>query len=266
VATGCLGGELSPNGATPDRGWNYRYVQDGVQLPTGSAATNMAADLDGNGSPDNRLGNVLGALANFGIDLQGKADEMIRAGNVIARDLVEDRGARWQVLLGESTSDPDFSGNGAFAIADNSPDDAVLTGHISQGRFEGGPAPVAVYMAIGRVPITFHLVGTQLRGSVSETDGDLYMAGGIMASEISTQLIPAAAQIINDYVAEHPGDANGMLEILDLDADGVVTAAELSQNELVSDLLEPDVDLLGGDDRPDSLSMAIGVRLARASF
>jgi hypothetical protein len=273
LATGCLGGELDPSQPTADQGWSYRYVQDGVVLPTGAAADMQGADLDGNGTPDNKLGRVLGALSNFGLDLQSQADQAIEGGHIIvlhgliAENLDDDPGAMWQVMLGEGTSDPDFSGDGKFDIAEASPDDARLAGRISQGRFVGGPAPVTVFMAIAEVPITFHLVESHLEGTVTEEGCDLNLAGGILVSEVSSTLVPAAAMIINTFATQNPGSADGMMDVLDLDENGEISAAELKDNPIVSDLLEPDLDLLGGNDGvKDALSMGVGIRCVRATF
>jgi hypothetical protein len=61
-------------------------------------------------------------------------------------------------------------------------------------------------------------------------------------------------------------DSQGLLDALDVDGDGTVTEDELASNPIVADLLQPDVDVLGGDGTPDSLSMAVGIHCVRAEF
>src|SRR5512141_324485 len=76
----CGGGSdtITPEGA------HYHYVVNKALVPTNNnESREYGLDLNGDGTPDNQLGMVLGTLAGMGFDIQGTIDKAIANGSII---------------------------------------------------------------------------------------------------------------------------------------------------------------------------------------
>ena len=72
--------------ATTANATNYvrSYLVNDVLLPTTSSqATSYAIDVDGDGFPDNNIGQVLTALSALGLDFQGSMDAAVASGSIV---------------------------------------------------------------------------------------------------------------------------------------------------------------------------------------
>src|SRR5579859_5253539 len=115
------------------------------------ASGEFAVDLDGDGQPENQLGNILGTLAAQGLNPQGVEDTAVTSGEVLVLldeasvdpAYASDPGAAvGRVLQGKSQATPDFSGAGAFTI-DGTATPGTYQGTIVASTFSS-PDPATV--------------------------------------------------------------------------------------------------------------------------
>lgn len=292
---GCLGVD-GPSG-TGVSGPVTEYALDRLTLPTNSTTANaLSFDLDGTGlANDNALGSVIGLLSGFGFDLQPAVDASIASGDVVILSAIQGQSfssgaASWQVYLGEpAAAPPAFDGTDTFVRDATGPNNALMVGTITAGRFVGGPANVQLLLGFGGPQgfILVELVGARIQASVSATGASNGILGGAITREdVETQIIPAIATVMTDVmvtdcpcadpgppacVEDTAGDAIDAM--FNGTHDCVVTAAELLANPLVQTGTEPDVDMFDGttfapgvDGEPDSLSLGLGFTAVPATF
>jgi hypothetical protein len=276
----------APPSATNDPA--RHFVTASLVVPaTSKDATALAFDLDGNGSPDNSLGNVLAILSGQ-VDVTGYVKEALEAGTfVILHSLrVTDGDASWQVYVGDPHPAPDLkSGSGTFTVAAASPLDAVVTGTLADGHFEGGPSPIVLTIALGSdtPPITLHLLAAHVAADV--TDGGCAngrVGGGVPLTDVHGTIIPAVAAALDAQIGKdgdcrtNAADCSNadtlVLSFLDTNGDRHITADEIEGNFLVALFLRPDVDLLDADGNPgqdgvkESMSLGLGFTCTDAVF
>lgn len=281
----------------------YHYVGDTLLVPTTPAeAQAYALNLDGDpqGRPDNLLGQLLATLAGQDVSIQDNIDASIMAGKLVilhslrANSLTTDASVSWQVFLGEDLASPppDFSGNGAFEIAADSPTDAVITGALAGGRFLGGPSVVTVKIALAdnAPPLNLDLIGSRIEADMAPdgtTCSNARLGGAITQVDINTKVLPSVAMMMNATVAADEGcpaacvsdSAKTILELFDTQpegGDGTITPEELIANNLISSILAPDVDLLDSnngdifdprrDGIEDSVSLGVAFSCVKANF
>jgi hypothetical protein len=293
------GGAMTVN---PD-GVDNTYVIDSVVVPANAnEAQDVALDIDGNGTKDNKLGGLLGSLSSFVGDIQGLVAEQVAKGGIIllanvkATDLTAASGVGLYVYLGanpnpEPCATPDdtecglhLQGDGSFDIDDNSPTDAVVVGSTAGGKFTGGPGSVTIQLSLSELadPLSLTLSSAKAEMSVS-ADG---LTGGILGGaltidSINNDLLPAVATVIAGILADEecgttapccpPGSAGEtILQVLDeggvANGDCVITPEELATNAFVSSTLgNPDVDL-DADGTKDAVSLGIGFSAVTGTF
>lgn len=220
------GGPVTPEGD------HYTYVVSDVRVPTTNAQANeYGIDVDGNGTIDNRLGEVLGTLASVGMfDVQGTVDEAVAEGDIVllvdfqTRDFNNTSAAGIQVFLGDSdTVMPaacnqgemwdettmmgcrhHLDGTGMFTIDPASPTNAALAGPIVNGTFEGGPGNLSLQISFGgAMALQLDLIGARVKASNLTADslGGVVFAGAISKSDIDNKLIPAIQAQIEPLIA-----------------------------------------------------------------
>jgi len=267
----------------------FHYVMSSIKFgATADEARSFGFDLDGDGKVDNALGATVTAVAGLtGLVVDAMLEAALTAGSVILLDalhadnVTDDPSADWQIFLGDSIPNPDLtSGNGGFTVAATSPTDGILTGSLTAGQFAGGPSQIAIALAFveGRPPIHLHLIAAHVQTDVTEagcTGGKL--GGGIPETDVHAQLIPGVADILNAYIAAHPGSGGVAIILGFFDGkdgsmkNGMVEAAEIEASAFAN-LFGPDVDLLDADGQPghdgvkDSLSLGLGFACTKAVF
>lgn len=239
VAAAC--GNSSSNAPT---GPHYHYVVNKVLVPTKTGdAQKYGLDLNGDGNPDNALGNLLSALATQGINAQTSIDEAVLNGSITlladlqTPDFNNAGAAGIQVYLGSDAMPPacnsgemvtcgsgatatcmgcghDLTGTGMFQIAPNSPMNPPLVGPIVGGTMKAGPGDVALQISIGGGAATeVDLIGARAQasgmsatalGDMTNPDaGGVIIGGGISQDDLNTKVIPSVVPIIAGVLATH---------------------------------------------------------------
>jgi hypothetical protein len=271
----------------------FQLVMNAVEVPTTSARVEaLAQDIDGNGAPDNSLGQALSLSQDFA-DLQSSVDAAIGAGVMLSLIELGIDGAAVEVrgFVGADGDDPpdptdNFSGSETFSIVPGSPTDSRLPGSISAGRAIAGPGTFPLKLALPDAqPIQVLLHGARVEADVDPETGELSNArlgGALTEQEIDQVLIPALTEsyqaIIardcpnNQCVADSAGQQ--LLDLFDVDDDGALTVAEVRNSDTVGALVAPDLDLFDNtgafnpniDGINDTTSMGIGFATTGASF
>lgn len=256
-----------------------QYVWNNVLMPM--QRQDYAIDLNGDGRTDNQLGNIEGALAGQGMDVQGQATQAVQSGQCLtlvdehADDLMNDACAATSVLSAQTMASPDFSGAGHFTPDGSMP--GSFAGPIVASRFTSEPPP-----ATAEVPVIVHL-RLPLLGAVSPVDvvgarvtyvrsagGTLMMGqlnGAIRNKDVQTKLLPNLAASLTAQVQADPSSSTSMQLLSLFDNGGKADAAcaaatcknpdgscavkgdqkidtcELASSGLIQNVLAPDVQL-----------------------
>ncbi len=189
------------SGTVVPEGTHYHYVANRVLVPTNNnESREYGLDLNGDGTPDNQLGMVLGTLAGMGFDIQATIDKAVFEGDIIlltdfqTQDFTSTAAAGIEVFLGSNPQPPacnagemvvcttdtpavctgcqhHLDGSGAFSIDPTAPTNPALAGPIVGGTFKGGPGDLALQIALGgTTPIELDLIGARtLASSISAT-------------------------------------------------------------------------------------------------
>jgi hypothetical protein len=249
------------------------YAIRDVTLPRGRADVTRAFDLDGDGRPDDVLGQVMLTVDDV-LDVVDRNTWATRINDALA-----DGRAPW-LLVVQSCSNPSPEPAASTEIIDFPPQpgnpyarvflvagidtdgDGVLeiddraTGVPAVGKVEAdgwlhatlgsGVAPVGTFLdPLGAVSSTTWSAGGGLTVRMSNGDGGACDVEIGLA--VNGSLEPAAAGLADAFTAQ---EALGGGNILGLDAnqDGTVDVSELLANPLVQAALAPDLDLLAPDD------------------
>jgi hypothetical protein len=268
-------------------GTRETWVASKLILPTNaSEATTYGFDVDGDGSVDNQLGDIMAALTGVGsFNFQGAVDAAILTGAAV--QLVETTtGASTAVAF--STGVPAIAPctdpsnlttcgrhlNGTTSFTASPAVDPALVGTGTSVAFQAGPGAATLQVPLfgGHVlalPLlmaraSFTRSGTTLSGKVG---------GAIPMAAVNGTIIPALYDWIVAAIALDctgttctPGSlGETLLALFDANHDGTVTLAEVQDNALISPLFAPDVDT-NGDHVLDALSAGFGYQLVGAVF
>ncbi len=298
VACGDDGGTSQP---TPE-GEHYQYVSSEAFVPTNNnQAREYGLDLNGDKTPDNQLGMVLGTLATMNIDVQGSITDAVAEGSIIllidfqTADFTNTGAAGLSVLLGDNPmpqpcTDPEnptpatcskhLDGNGMFSIDTASPDNAAVAGRIINGTFNGGPGKISLQISLGDGdPVDLDLIGARAKASaITATDiGSVIRAVALTESDLNTKVIPAIQGQIGPLIMRDctmptappgcgcPSGSTGATVLNLFDAppkDCAVSVDEIKNNSLIQSLLAPDVEIMG----TPALSLGIKVVAKKATF
>ncbi len=245
----------------PFSGEQHRYVVDTIQVPRDtSEAQALAADLDGDGSPENQFGTVTGVLASTS-DLSTHSADMIAAGSLAS-----------VVIIQADDLDTDDSVGVTYLGADGAAA-VVAGGRIANGAFMSnrtretqvpGEALVRLPIYINADPLELSLAGMEIELS---PDGDGFT--GIVRGGLDEDGARQAAFLGLVQMAEtEPERHLVFMRGIDKDRDGVITRAEIDDS-VIALLVSADIDLFDGarfapnpaSTAPDSLSLAFGIHL-----
>lgn len=283
-----------PNDDMPAMSYRH-YVIDHIDVPTSAAqAREYGMDLDGNGSIDNQLGNVIATLSGMGVDANATVARSIDRGETIllarvgTTSLADAAVGTFQTYVGSDPSIPPcasdtdtecrhhLTGTASFT-AMHLPAGTPLKGSFTGGEFTGSGGQLVIRLALlGSAPIDVVLLASQARLS-SSTDsqiGKATLAGAVAQSDIDAKIIPAVrdnvmASVTRDCTAltSPPGcgcttgsDGKTALALFDTSPqDCSISLTEVRNNTLVKSLLTPDVSIAG------TMGLSIGVTASAVS-
>ena len=215
----CGGGTdtITPAGA------HHHYVVNKALVPTNNnESREYGLDLNGDGTPDNQLGMVLGTLAGMGFDIQATIDTAVLKGSInLLMDVqtsdatfMSDASTGFAVYIGSNPMPAACAGSddvtctttkpavctgcgnqltptgGMFTAATNT--DAALAGKIVGGKFTGGPGDLSIQIAIGgTMPIPLNLLGARVQATtmsdanLGTVSGNTVTGGVILAGAIT---------------------------------------------------------------------------------
>jgi hypothetical protein len=280
-------------------GDDYDYIAKKMFIPNSStSAKSTGVDLDGDGTIDNKIGGLIGALASQ-TDVNKAVNDTIAEGSLIllARLRVDafptDTVMFAQVFQGAiptGGATPLFQGNDVVDIDEDSPTDLYLCGSMRNGTLIAGPSDLSVTFPLPGVatPLTVTLEQAQM---VTSDDGEidedgftgLIIGGGLSKHQVDTSIVPAVIDFLNDEIAADPTGtvASTVLEMFDgcpdygttiagcedvatsadCALDEVITHKELVCHSIVNQVLTPDVDS-DGDGVKDLISLGLMVEEA----
>jgi len=272
-------------GGAPADG-TLEFVSDRQLVPNSGSA--FAADLDGDGEPDNAYGKVISALSVYGFPAQISADAETSAGRGLqllafeASDSSLVSGSTTLTLWRALPTNPDFTGTGSFVV-DSAAPSASLRGIIESGtltsvKFAPGeelprmllhlPFGGTVDLPVSVYSISFHVTANGLR------QGQLN--GAALASDVDAVLPPALAAAFDEScagVAAPSQQCQTALLVLDANHDQSISAEELRESGLLKSALAPDVKLFdaqgkfapdGAAVEKDALSLGFGFTAVQA--
>jgi hypothetical protein len=246
----------------PFTGDAHRFVVDAVRVPRdGSEAMQLAADLDGDGAPENSFGNVTGVLGSTN-DLSSHAADMIASGALAS-----------VVTIQADDLGDDASAGVTYLGADGEPA-TVAGGRITAGAFTSnrtretrvpGRARVHLPVFVNADPIALDLEGMEIELSPDGNGGyDGVVRGGFREEDARQAAYLGLLQMFETEPERHIVFERG----IDQDHDDVITRAEVDDS-VIALLVSADIALFDGDryapraDGPaDSLSVAFGIHLA----
>jgi hypothetical protein len=233
-------------------------------------SSEFTADLDGDGTKENKFGGINAALVGAGFGLQADLDLQIADGIIIllfeifAKALTADPVMSLQFHQGYDTDNDakdNFSGSEKFGLAVTSPSNLILNGAITAGNMNVGPGNLTIPIPMGATSLMVDLKNGLVIGDVSGTgmtNGQIN--GAIPDKDVDQKIIPAMATLVDSYYnsAQTPAAMKLILKgLFDGDADGAITADEIRNNGLLKPLLAPDVDT-DKDGTKDALSVGFG--------
>lgn len=197
-----------------------------LTLPSSSGGKSFAADLDGDGRPDNQLKSILDTLALGGFELQTSLDQAIADGalvNLIAlRTAKTDTSPCVGVLLGQAEPRktgqprPKFDGTDMFTLGLKPP--ALLAGKLAAGMLST-TAPkdqkateeqvFELRLALSGLDLTLPLRGAHIEGTL-EADGVNWrirngaLHGAISQQDVDGRLLPGIADGLTKLIHSDP--------------------------------------------------------------
>lgn len=255
--------EVGDDVVGPFTGEVSRFVVDAITLPRdGAEAGTLAADLDGDGQPENQLGLVTGVLATTN-DLSIHSADMIAAGalassiEIQADDLVDDDTVA--VRYFGADGDPVTLAGGRFAAGS-------FRSNRTAGTRHPGRAVLRLPVFTNADPLIIELEGLEVD---LEPDGrggfDGIVRGGIREDHAREVAYTGLVQMFATEPERHIVFARGV----DTDRDGALSRAEVDDS-VIAFLVVADIRLFDGTryapqagaPTPDSLSVAFAIHLS----
>jgi hypothetical protein len=294
----CGGGD-DGDGNTDDvvvEGDPHPYVIDTISTDS------EGEDVDGDGTKDNQLGQVIATLESeaVGIPVSATLTSAVDEGSIIlladmtTTNFTDATGAGFTIFIGDNPgtapcTDPEdpatcrqhLDGSTTFDIKADSPTDGTVPGSFSSSGFFGddGLLNLQIALAEGSDPINVRLVNAIARLQQIDETGIMEgtIAGAIPEEDINGEILPAVVDLVAGLVetdcAPDAGGCNCMadsggdvaLGFFDADDDCAVTLEEIQNNALIGSLLAPETDT-DGDGTKDALSMGVGITAVGAVF
>ena len=229
-----------------------------------------AVDLDGNGTKDNQLGNILAGISGFipaanspqtMLDSQIKQGALLLLFDVLAKSIVNAASMTLKMYLGadlDSDATDNFTGTEEFGISSSSPTNLSMPGKIVAGALTAGPGTMTIPIPLGTTPVNVSLKLAQAKGTLTSstlTSGQIN--GAIPWTEVETILLPAFASLLDDQYKTGDATIKGIMAMFDTNKDGTITATELKTNLIIGIFLKADVDT-DGDKKVDAMSAGLG--------
>lgn len=225
------GGIRTDGGATEAEvtraeGTDFTFVTKALVLPV--SVRDLAVDLDGDGTKDNRYSQLVAALSNQGLSSQEAVDARTSAGQGLllitmkSTDSALSTADAVGLTLGAAvtTASPDFSGNGRFQV-DGAVPSAQFLGRLADGLFSSNapsttrsPVTARVFLPVASASVLVTLYGAHAEfrstgcpanprtGLQPALCGQLH--GGLRQTDVSTVLVPALAAQFTAQVEADP--------------------------------------------------------------
>ena len=304
-------GSSSSNGGgnnfTVDPGaWQYtesQFVVDEITIPlTSTEAKEYAFDLDGNGTKDNQLGNILAALKDqMGeTNPQTAISDAMALGNIVlllsvyAESVQESPKANLWAFVGLPPDPPLTNGpqpGMTFEVDEERPMTAYLGGRIKGGGglFGSSTANLTLNLPLAEgSDLSLSLLSAHVEFDVS-ADGlaleEGHLGGAISETELNTKVLPEVqtlldAQLIETCAARQDGgtaldggtgtcgcvaNTGGATaqSMFDTNLDCTISLDEVTENQLLKAFLKGDVTLPDGT---KALSLAVKFHAVNAVF
>ena len=253
-----------PDIVGPYSGVTYRFVVDRLTLPM--QRSDFADDLNGDGRPDNQLGNVVGFLAGQN-DLTDAVDDLLGSG-VLAPviELTTDDPA----LRNDPTVGVRFIGRDGEAA--DQMGGALVDGALASNptRLTTHPAAATIHLPLFEHadPLALPATGLEVELAADDTGFACTLRGAFVGTSDLEPAWTGMAQML----AANPQEFWFLLPTMDSNRDGVVTFDEFAHNGFTENLTAPDLQLTDGhghwSPRPrpdlggrDSLSFAVSLHL-----
>jgi hypothetical protein len=286
---GCGGDSSSSQVTTIDGTNSVKSASSAITLPKNSMT--YAFDLDGDGTPDNKLGAVIAGLAAVNLMPQDAANMAVTKGSLVLlfeevstdATMMDAKNAGFKLSLAQiATSPPKYDGTDTFSV-DTGTSTATFFGNIAAGTFtSNNPAtsttPVTLTVALPLVanadplliPVTAGRVTFKRDATGAITGGQLN--GALKKEDVDAKVLPAVATLVTAQV--QAPNASAAVKMFDINMDGTVTVDELKMNSLITNFLAPDIQLFdNGVYKPnpaktmkDSLSLGLGFDAVKAAF
>ena len=269
---------------------SFNYVLSALSVPESATESQvLALDIDGDGSKDNALGGLLGALSSSaGLGTQAVNNEQVDSGSFIQLFSLETtvltdassahvctyRGASPSIQPCTDLDDPNtcgqhLAGTASFSIAVDTPATTAVAGSIASGDFfsPSSATSTTAFVALSLFDVTPVVLPLFSARITAETSASGLMSGsiggGLSEATVDNVFIPALAlsiqgRIENDCtpvgmacgcVSESAGES--LLNFFDTNSDCSVPAEELLANSLIgATLRNPDTDLLDSAGNP----------------
>lgn len=243
-------------------------IANSITLP--KSGTDYAIDLNGDGTPDNKIGSLIGTLGSLasGMDLQTSLDAKINDGTIMllfellgpSQDLVNNTNVTVQMHVGQDLdgdASDNFSGSEPLGLSPNSPSNIILSnGSITSSSLTAGPGTLIIPLVIGESSSIITLKKSYIKATVSSTGlANGILAGAITENELDAQLLPLLIQLIDGL---DPSIKTIVMLLFDTNPkDGTLSASEIKNNAMLAAYFTPDVDT-DNDSVPDALSLGVG--------
>jgi hypothetical protein len=260
--------------ATAAHAANYTrsYLVNDFLLPTTASETNSyAIDVDGDGRPDNNLGQLFTALTTQGFDISGSMQAATASGSIVhlvglrSTDALfkNDPAAQATWCIGVPTATPPvFDGTDNVSCADTS---GFFVAALSGGNFTSpspfsAPNPVSVDVALdtGISNVQLTVLNARLSFTIN-TAGDISVGqinGSIRHDDLVNIFLPGVDATCNTSIQSDPSSelSTGCKNVFDTgcsghpeySADGQIELCEVTENAIINALLHPDVQVADG--------------------
>jgi hypothetical protein len=261
VAVGCSSSH-GTDVTGPFTGDVHRFAIDSIAVPrTQDQVTQLADDLDGDGTPDNQIGLVGSTLVVL-TDATMNAQDMVDSGalasfvEIQADDVVDDPavGVSWFGAHGDVAT----VAGGAFV-------GGVFASNRSRTTHAPGAAVARLPMFENADPLALPMAGVEIDLTPDGAGGyDAVVHGAVATDDARGAGFAGLVQMFEANPVKHSLFERG----LDADRDGVLTLDEFDADPLIASFLAPDVQMF--DDHvyaptpngaPDSLSVGFGAHL-----
>jgi hypothetical protein len=207
-----------------------QYVVSKLLIPTSRMTFGM--DLNGDGTKDNQLGNILGTLKSQGLDTQASVDVAVSTGEVVILldelsidpTFSADSGAQADVFIGNSLpmgSMLDVTGKGMFTV-NTAPGKGTFLGRIANSVFNSNSpvtakvpvqATLALPLVMGGMPVQLSVTAAHLQFTRSGTGLMMgQLNGAVSNTDVQNTIIPSVAKVLDDRVTKDPtGGQNGQI-------------------------------------------------------